>query len=160
MYRVLQERGEVRERRDQLRHPAYRKPELLAEQPNELWSWDITKLLGPSKWTYYYLYVILDVFSRYVVGWTVQYPESARGAEQLSAQALTRPRIAPGRLRLHADRGGAMTSTPVAFLLADLGVTTTPSRPDTSTDNPYTAAQFKPLKYRPGFPDRFGSIEH
>lgn len=160
MYRVLQERGEVRERRDQLRHPAYRKPELLAEQPNELWSWDITKLLGPSKWTYYYLYVILDVFSRYVVGWTVQYRESARVAEQLIAQALTQHRIAPGRLTIHADRGSAMTSKPVAFLLADLGVTKTHSRPYTSTDNPYSEAQFKTLKYRPGFPDRFGSIEH
>jgi len=160
MYRVLNERGEVRERRDQLRHPAYHKPELLAEQPNQLWSWDITKLLGPAKWTYYYLYVILDVFSRYVVGWTVQYRESARVAEPLIARALTQHQIAPGQLTVHADRGSSMTSKPVAFLLADLGVTKTHSRPYTSTDNPYSEAQFKTLKYWPGFPDRFGSIQH
>ena len=160
MYRVLNERGEVRERRDQLHHPAYRKPELLAEQPNELWSWDITKLLGPAKWTYYYLYVILDVFSRYVVGWTVQYLESARIAEQLIAQALAHHRIAPGQLTIHADRGSSMTSKPVAFLLADLGVTKTHSRPYTSTDNPYSEAQFKTLKYSRGFPSHFGSIQH
>jgi putative transposase len=125
MYRVLDDRAEVRERRDQLRHPTYSKPELLAEQPNQLWSWDITKLLGPAKWTYFYLYVILDVFSRYVVGWTVQYRKSARVAEQLIAQAVAQHRIAPGRLTVHADRGSAMTSKPVAFLLADLGVTKT-----------------------------------
>jgi putative transposase len=160
MYRVLNERGEVRERRDQLRHPVYRKPELLAEQPNQLWSWDITKLLGPAKWTYFYLYVILDVFSRYVVSWTVQYRESARVAEQLIAQALTQHQITPGQLTIHADRGSSMTSKPVAFLLADLGVTRTHSRPYTSTDNPYSEAHFKTLKYRPGFPDRFGSIQH
>jgi putative transposase len=160
MYRVLNERGEVRERRNQLRHPAYHKPELLAEQPNQLWSWDITKLLGPARWTYYYLYVILDVFSRYVVGWTVQYRESARVAEQLIAQALTQHEIAPEQLTIHADRGSSMTSKPAAFLLADLGVTKTHSRPYTSTDNPYSEAQFKTLKYCPGFPDRFGSIQH
>ena len=160
MYRVLDERAEVRERRAQLRHPAYSKPELLAEQPNQLWSWDITKLLGPAKWTYYYLYVILDVFSRYVVGWTVQYRESARVAKELIAQAMAQHQIAPGQLTIHADRGSSMTSKPVAFLLADLGVTKTHSRPYTSTDNPYSEAQFKTLKYQPGFPDRFGSIEH
>jgi putative transposase len=108
MYRVLDDRAEVRERRDQLRHPTYSKPELLAEQPNQLWSWDITKLLGPAKWTYFYLYVILDVFSRYVVGWTVQHRESARVAEQLIAQAMAQHRIAPGQLTIHADRGSAM----------------------------------------------------
>ena len=159
MYRVLGERGGVRERRDQLTHPAYSKPELLAERPNELWSWDITKLLGPSKWSYFYLYVILDVFSRYVVGWTVQYRESASVAEQLIAQALLQQQVEPGSLTLHADRGSSMTSKPVAFLLADLGVTKTHSRPYTSTDNPYSEAQFKTLKYRPGFPDRFATIE-
>jgi len=158
MYRALADRGQVRERRNQLTHPAYAKPELLAQGPNELWSWDITKLLGPAKWTYYYLYVILDVFSRYVVGWTVQYRESAQVAEQLLAQAVAQQQIAPGQLIVHADRGGSMTSKPVAFLLADLGVTKTHSRPYTSTDNPYSEAQFKTLKYRPGFPDRFGSI--
>jgi putative transposase len=159
MYRLLAERAEVRERRDQLRHPAYAKPELLAERPNQLWSWDITKLLGPAKWTYYYLYVILDVFSRYVVGWTVQHRESASVAEQLIAQAVAQQGISPGALTLHADRGSSMTSKPVAFLLADLGITRTHSRPYTSTDNPFSEAQFRTLKYRPGFPGHFGSIE-
>jgi putative transposase len=135
-------------------------PELLAERPNELWSWDITKLLGPAKWTYFYLYVILDVFSRYVVGWTVQHRERAPVAEQLIAQACQQQQIARGQLTVHADRGSSMTSKPVAFLLADLGVTRTHSRPYTSTDNPYSEAQFKTLKYRPGFPQRFDSIEH
>jgi putative transposase len=160
MYRILAEKGESRERRDQLVHPAYRKPELLAERPNELWSWDITKLLGPAKWTYFYLYVILDVFSRYVVGWTIQHRESAVVAERLIAQALLQQGITPGQLTIHADRGSSMRSKPVAFLLADLGVTKTHSRPYTSTDNPYSEAQFKTLKYRPDFPDRFGSILH
>lgn len=159
MYRLLAEQGELRERRDQLTHPSYAKPELLAERPNELWSWDITKLLGPQKWTYYYLYVILDVFSRYVTAWTVQHRESAAVAEQLIAQAAQQQGIVPGQLSVHADRGSSMTSKPVAFLLADLGVTKTHSRPYTSSDNPYSEAQFKTLKYRPGFPDRFGSIE-
>jgi putative transposase len=159
MYRLLAAAGEVRERRDQLVHPAYAKPELLAERPNELWSWDITKLLGPRKWTYYYLYVILDVFSRYVVGWTIQYQESARVAKALIAQAIEQQGIMPGQLTIHADRGPSMTSKPVAFLLSDLGVTKTHSRPYTSTDNPYSEAQFKTLKYRPDFPDRFGCIE-
>lgn len=160
MYRILAERGETKERRDQLVHPAYSKPELLATRPNELWSWDITKLLGPAKWTYFYLYVLLDVFSRYVVGWTIQHRESARIAEQLIAQAIEQQGILPGQLTVHADRGSSMTSKPVAFLLADLGVTKTHSRPYTSTDNPYSEAQFKTLKYRPDFPDRFDSILH
>ena len=158
MYRLLAAAGEVRERRDQLTHPPYHKPELLAQQPNTLWSWDITKLLGPAKWTYYYLYVILDVFSRYVVAWTIQYRESASVAEQLIAQAIAQQQVPPGQLTIHADRGSAMRSKPVAFLLADLGVTKTHSRPYTSTDNPYSEAQFKTLKYRPDFPDRFLSI--
>jgi putative transposase len=161
MYRLLASaNGQVRERRDQLAHPAYQRPELLAERPNEVWSWDLTKLLGPAKWTYFYLYVILDVFSRYAVGWTVQHRESASVAEQLIAQACEQQRIARGQLTVHADRGSSMTSKPVAFLLADLGVTKTHSRPYTSTDNPYSEAQFKTLKYRPGFPQRFDSIEH
>lgn len=160
MYRLLAGEGQVRERRDQLTHPAYSKPELLAERPNELWSWDITKLLGPAKWTYYYLYVIMDVFSRYTVGWTIQHRESGAVAKQLIAQAIEQQQIAPGQLTVHADRGSSMTSKPVAFLLADLGVTKTHSRPYTSTDNPYSEAQFKTLKYRPDFPDRFGSIQH
>jgi putative transposase len=160
MYRLLAANGELRERRDQLRHPAYAKPELLAERPNEVWSWDITKLLGPAKWTYYYLYVILDVFSRYTVGWSVQQRESASVAEALIAQAAAQQQIEPGTLTVHADRGSSMTSKPVALLLADLGVTKTHSRPYTSTDNPYSEAHFRTLKYRPGFPARFDSIEH
>lgn len=158
MYRMLAEQDEVRERRNQLTHPAYTKPELLAERPNELWSWDITKLLGPEKWTYFYLYVILDVFSRYVVGWTVQERESAALASDLIAQASAQQQITAGQLTIHADRGSSMRSKPVAFLLADLGITKTHSRPYTSTDNPYSEAQFKTMKYRPGFPDRFGSM--
>ena len=160
MYRLLAANGEVRERRDQLAHPPYAAPELLAEQPNEVWSWDITKLKGPAKWTHYYLYVILDVFSRYAVGWTVQHRESAGVAKALIGQAVDQQKISRDQLTVHADRGPAMTSKPVAFLLADLGVTKTHNRPYTSTDNPYSEAQFKTLKYRPGFPVRFDSIEH
>jgi putative transposase len=160
MYRLLEARhGGVRERRDQLTHPAYAKPELLAERPNELWSWDISKLLGPAKWTYFYLYVILDVFSRYVVGWTVQHRETGPIAEALIAQAIEQQQIPRDQLAIHADRGGPMRSKPVAFLLADLGVTKTHSRPYTSTDNPYSEAHFKTLKYRPEFPQRFETIE-
>jgi putative transposase len=159
MYRILADNKEVRERRNQLRHPSYEKPELLAGGPNELWSWDITKLLGPCKWTYYYLYVILDVFSRYVTGWLIAYRESARLAEQLIQETSQRQDIEPGRLTIHADRGSSMRSKPVAFLLADLGVTKTHSRPHVSNDNPYSEAQFKTLKYRPDFPKRFGCIE-
>ena len=161
MYRLLKAKhGGVRERRDQLTHPPYAKPELLAESPNELWSWDISKLLGPAKWTYFYLYVILDVFSRFVVGWTVQYRETAQLAKALIEQATEQQQITPKILTLHADRGGPMRSKPVAFLLADLGVTKTHSRPYTSTDNPYSESNFKTLKYRPEFPQRFDSIEH
>jgi len=159
MYRLLSVRGEARERRNQLTHPAYARPELLAQGPNEIWSWDITKLLGPAKWTYFYLYVILDVFSRYPVGWTVQHRESAQVAKALIAQAAEQQEIVPGTLTVHADRGSSMTSKPVAFLLADLGITKTHSRPYTSSDNPYSEAQFKTLKYRPNFPARFSSIE-
>jgi len=160
MYRILAEQGESRERRDQLVHPTYAKPELLATRPNALWSWDITKLLGPAKWTYFYLYVLLDVFSRYVVGWTIQHRESAEVAKDLIAQSIEQQGVEAGQLTVHADRGPAMRSKPVAFLLADLGVTKTHSRPYTSSDNPYSEAQFKTLKYRPGFPDRFDSILH
>jgi putative transposase len=159
-YRVLAENAEVRERRDQLRHPHYAAPELLATRPNELWSWDITKLVGPTKWTYYYLYVVLDVFSRYTVGWMLAEGESARLAEKLIAESCERQGIAPGQLTVHADRGAAMTSKPVALLLADLGVTKSHSRPHVSNDNPFSESQFKTLKYRPDFPDRFGSLEH
>jgi putative transposase len=161
MYRLLAARhGGVRERRDQREHPPYAAPELLAEKPNEVWSWDISKLKGPAKWTYYYLYVILDVFSRYVVGWTVQHRESAALAQALIAQAVEQQQIARHQLTIHADRGSSMTSKPVAFLLADLGVLRSHNRPYTSTDNPYSEAQFKTLKYRPQFPARFDSIEH
>jgi len=160
MYRLLEQLGETRERRDQLVHPSYARPELLATAPNQLWSWDITKLLGPAKWTYYYLYVILDVFSRYVTGWMVAYRESAELAKQLIQQTVEKYAIPPGQLTLHADRGSSMRSKPVAFLLADLGVTKTHSRPYTSDDNPYSESQFRTLKYRPDFPDYFGSIQH
>jgi putative transposase len=160
MYRLLAAKhGGVRERRDQLTHPGYAKPELLAERPNELWSWDISKLKGPAKWTYFYLYVILDVFSRYVVAWTVQHRENGQLAKTLIEQATEQQQITPRVLTLHADRGGPMRGKPVAFLLADLGVTKTHSRPYTSSDNPYSEAHFKTLKYRAEFPDRFDSIE-
>jgi len=159
MYRMLAERHEVRERRNQLRHPHYAAPELLARRPNELWSWDITKLLGPAKWTYFYLYVMLDVFSRYVVGWMVTHRESATLAEKFIRETCARQGIDRGQLTIHADRGSAMTSKPVALLLADLGVTKTHSRPHVSNDNPFSEAQFKTLKYRPDFPERFGSIQ-
>jgi len=159
MYRLLAENGEVKERRAQRAHPAYAKPELLASRPNETWTWDITKLKGPSKWTYFYLYVILDLYSRYAVGWTVQHRESGEIAKALIAQAAEQQEVRPGTLTVHADRGSAMTSKPVAFLLSDLGITRTHNRPYTSTDNPYSESQFKTLKYRPGFPERFTSIE-
>lgn len=159
MYRLLAAHAEVRERRAQLRHPLYAAPELLARRPNELWSWDITKLLGPAKWTYFYLYVMLDVFSRYVVDWMVAHRESATLAEQFIRETCARQAIAREQLTVHADRGSAMTSKPVALLLADLGVTKTHSRPHVSNDNPFSEAQFKTLKYRPEFPGRFGSIQ-
>ena len=159
LYRILDEEGETRERRDQLTHPLYQKHELLATGPNQLWSWDITKLLGPAKWTYFYLYVILDVFSRYVVGWMIADREGKELAKQLIAATCDKHEIAPGQLTLHADRGSSMTSKPVAFLLADLGVTKTHSRPHVSDDNPFSESQFKTLKYRPDFPDRFGSLQ-
>ena len=159
MYRILEENHQVKERRDQLRHPPYAAPELLASWPNEVWSWDITKLLGPTKWTYFYLYVILDIFSRYVVGWMVAHRESASLAQRLIEETLERHHIEPGTLTLHADRGPSMTSKQVAFFLADLGVTKTHSRPYVSNDNPYSESQFKTLKYRPEFPERFGSYQ-
>ena len=161
MYRILAaHHGGVRERRNQLTHPAYARPELLAQRPNELWSWDVSKLKGPAKWTYFYLYVVLDVFSRYVVGWTVQHRENGQLAKALIEQATEQQQITPEILTLHADRGQPQRSKPVAFLLADLGITRTHSRPYTSTDNPYSESNFKTLKYRPEFPDRFDDIEH
>ena len=159
MYRLLEEHGQVRERRDQLRHPAYQKPELLATQPNQVWSWDITKLRGPVKWTYFYLYVILDLFSRYVVGWMVAPRESAELAKKLIQESLAKQGVSPGQLHIHADNGPSMTSKTLALKLADLGVTKSHSRPYVSDDNPFSESQFKTMKYRPAFPDRFGSLE-
>jgi putative transposase len=159
MYRILAAAGEARERRDQLRHPVYAKPELLASVPNQVWSWDITKLKGPAKWNHYQLYVILDIYSRYVVGWMLAERESAVLAKKLMDATIRKQRVDAGQLTIHADRGSSMTSKDVAFLLADLGVTKTHSRPHVSNDNPYSEAHFKTLKYRPEFPERFGSIE-
>jgi putative transposase len=158
MYRILAEHDEVRERRNQLRHPVYRKPELLATGPNQVWSWDITKLRGPSTGVYYYLYVIIDIYSRYVVGWMIAEAESAELAEQLIAETCTKQDVARAQLTIHADNGGPMTAKTVAILLADLGVAKSHSRPHVSNDNPYSEAQFKTLKYRPDYPDRFGSV--
>ena len=159
MYRILAENEQVRERRDQLRHPCYQAPELIASGPNEVWSWDITKLLGSAKWTYFYLYVILDIFSRYVVGWMLAYRESAELGKKLIEQTIERQDICAGTLTVHADRGAPMTSKAVAFFLAGLGVTKTHSRPYVSNDNPYSESQFKTMKYRPEFPERFGCYQ-
>jgi putative transposase len=159
MYRILAEEGELKERRAVRRHTQYAKPELLATEPNQLWSWDITKLKGPVKWTYFYLYVILDVFSRYVAGWMVASRESATLAKKLISETCARQGIELGQLTLHADRGSSMKSKAVALLLADLSITKTHSRPHVSNDNPFSEAQFKTLKYRPEFPQRFGSLE-
>lgn len=159
MYRLLTKHKEVRERRNQLRHPAYAMPKLLATKPNEVWTWDITKLSGPVTWTCFHLYVILDLYSRYVVGWMIAPNESAELAKTLIAASCTKQGIVPGTLTLHADKGPSMTSKPVAFLLADLGVTKSHSRPYVSNDNAFSESAFKTLKYRPEFPERFGSIE-
>jgi len=159
MHRILAQNGELKQRRNQLRHPQYKKPELLATGPNQVWTWDITKLLGPAKWTYFHLYVILDIFSRYVVGWMVAPRETAELARRLIADTCEKQGIVPCTLTIHADRGTSMTSKPVALLMADLGVTKTHSRPHVSDDNPFSESQFKTLKYMPEFPERFGSIE-
>jgi len=158
MYRILARHGMTKQRR-QSSPRNYKKPELLATRPNQLWSWDITKLKGPTKWTYYYLYKIIDVYSRNVVGWMVAHGESAALAEGLIADTMLKQEIKPGQLTIHADRGSSMTSVTVGQLLADLGVTKTHSRPHVSNDNPYSESAFKTLKYRPGFPECFGSIE-
>lgn len=160
MYRLLRQRAMVRERRAQARRPAHIKPELVATAPNQVWSWDITKLAGPHKWTWFHLYVILDVYSRYAVGWLVAPRESDRLAEQLIADAIYQQQVPAGQLTLHADRGTSMTSKTVAQLLADLGVLRSHSRPHVSNDNPFSEAQFKTLKYSPRFPTRFASIGH
>ena len=158
MYRILAENQEIRERRNQLQHPVYAKPELLATHPNQVWSWDITKLRGAVTWTYYYLYVILDVYSRYVVGWMVAERESEELAQALIRATCDKQGIQPGQLTLHADNGSAMIAKSVAQLLIDLDVVQSHSRPHVSDDNPYSEAQFKTLKYRPDYPERFGSL--
>ena len=160
MHRILAANAESRERRDQLRRPRYAAPQLLATGPNELWSWDITKLLGPQKWSYYYLYVLLDVFSRYAVGWLLAERESGALAKRLIGESCERQGIEPGQLTIHSDRGGPMTSKTLAQLYADLGVTKTHGRPHVSNDNPFSESQFKTIKYRPTFPSQFGSQEH
>jgi putative transposase len=160
MYRILSDAREVRERRNQLRHPVYKKPELLATAPNQVWSWDITKLLGPQKWSYFYLYVILDIFSRYVIGWMLARRESGALAKRLIRESVDKQNVSANQLTIHSDCGPSMKSQTVAQLLATLGVTKSHSRPYVSSDNPFSEAQFKTLKYRPEFPDRFGSQQH
>lgn len=159
MYRILRENRMVRERRNQRQHPTYKKPELLADGPNQLWSWDITKLKGPVKWTYYCLYVLLDVFSRQVVGWMIAPNESAELGQDLIKSSIAKHHVEPTSLTIHSDRGSPMTAKSMAFMLADLGVTKSHSRPNVSNDNPFSESLFKTLKYRPEFPERFGSIE-
>ena len=159
MYRLLRSENEVRERRNQRTHPSYRKPELLATRPNTVWSWDITKLLGPVKWTYFYLYVILDIFSRYVVGWMIAGRESAELAGLLIEETCLKQGIDFNQLTIHSDRGPAMKAKTMAQLLANLGITKSFSRPHVSNDNPFSESHFKTLKYRPTFPKRFGSLE-
>jgi putative transposase len=159
MYRILEAHAEVRERRQQRQHPVYHKPELLAEGPNQVWSWDITKLRGPAKWTHFALYTIIDIFSRYVVGWMIAERESAELAKQLIATAAANQQIEPEQLTLHADNGKPMKAKTLALLLSDLGVNKSHSRPYVSDDNPFSEAQFKTLKYHPDYPDRFGCIQ-
>jgi putative transposase len=160
MYRILDSAKEIRERRNQLRHPNYTAPQLLATAPNQVWSWDITKLLGPAKWTYYYLYVLLDLFSRYVVGWMLADRESGALASRLIEESCSQQGIDASQLSLHSDRGPAMTSRSLALLAARLGIQLSHNRPHVSNDNPFSESQFKTLKYHPEFPDRFGSFEH
>jgi putative transposase len=159
MYRILAHENQVQERRNQLCHPTYVKPELLASAPNQVWSWDITKLCGPATWTYYYLYVIVDIFSRYVVGWLIAEHESAELAQELISQTCAKHHIAPDQLTLHADNGGPMIAKTLGQLLCDLEVAKSHSRPHVPNDNPYSEAQFKTLKYRPDYPDRFQGQE-
>ena len=159
MYRVLGAHDEVRERRRHATHPAKVKPELVATEPNQVYSWDITKLLGPVKWAYYYLYVIIDIYSRYVPGWMLARSENAKLAEALLADTVAKQRIGHGQLTIHADRGSSMTSNPVVELLTFLGIARSHSRPHVSNDNPFSESQFRTMKYRPEFPDRFGCYE-
>lgn len=159
MYRILAAENEVRERRNQLRHPNYKRPELLATEPNRVWSWDITKLRGPIKWSYFQLYVVLDIYSRYVVGWLLAHRESTELAKRLISESCKKQGIEAGQLSIHADRGTAMMSKGLAQLMSDLGVDNSHSRPHVSNDNPFSESQFKTLKYRPEYPNRFGSFE-
>ena len=158
MYRLLAAAGETRERRRQRTHPAKKRPELIATAANQVWSWDITKLAGPTRGVYYELFVIIDIYSRYVVGWAVAAAESGDLAKAFIAETLVGQGVERDQLTLHADRGTSMTSKPVAHLLVDLGVARSHSRPHVSNDNPFSEAQFKTLKYCPAFPSRFGSI--
>jgi putative transposase len=159
MYRVLRDHGEVGDRRRHATHPARVKPELVAAKPNQVYSWDITKLHGPQKWTYYYLYTVIDIYSRYVPGWMLARAERASLAEALMAETIAKQGIGAGELTIHSDRGSPMIAKPVAHLLADLGVTKSHSRPHVSNDNPYSESHFRTLKYRPDFPKTFGSFE-
>lgn len=159
MYRLLGERAQVHERRNQLRHPAHPKPQLVARGPNQVWTWDITKLLGPASWTYYYLYVVIDIYSRYVVGWLVASCESSPLAARLLEESYLKHDVRPEQLTVHADRGSSMSSKTVAQMLAGLGVVKSHSRPRVSNDNPYSESQFKTLKYSPLFPERFDSLQ-
>jgi len=158
MYRILEKHGEVKERRNQCKHANYKKPELLATRPNQVWSWDITKLKGPVKWTYFYLYVILDIFSRYAVGWMVAPRENAALAQELIAETVLKHEVEPGSLTIHSDRGSPMKAKSTALLMADLGVTKSHSRPHVSDDNPFSESQFKTMKYSPEFPGPFGCL--
>lgn len=159
MYRVLAEHDEVRERRLLRRHPVYQKPELLATEPNEVWSWDITYLRGANKWEHYPLYTVLDIYSRYVVGWMIAEAESSELAKQLIAETAVKQGIQPDQLTLHADNGSPMKGKALGQLLVDLGITRSHSRPHTSDDNPFSEAQFKTMKYHASYPERFGSIQ-
>jgi putative transposase len=159
MYRLLKDKhGHVTDRRNQATHPPKVKPELVAHTPNTVWTWDITKLKGPTKWTYYYLYVVIDIYSRYVVGWMLADRESSELAKTLLTETARKEGVTRDQLTIHADRGSSMASKPVAFLLADLGITKSHSRPRVSNDNPYIESHFKTFKYCPTFPGSFGSL--
>lgn len=158
MYRILNDHAEVHERRHVRKHPVYKKPELLATSPNQVWSWDITALRGPAKWMNYPLYTVLDIYSRYVVGWMIAEVESSELAKQLIAEITHKQAIQTDQLILHADNGAPMRGKPLSQLLLDLGITRSHNRPYTSDDNPFSEAQFKTMKYRPDYPDRFDSL--
>jgi len=158
MYRILHDKQQVKERRRYKRTSNFSKPELLATKPNEVWSWDITKLKAQVKWTYFYLYVIIDIFSRFVVGWMIAHQEKASLATKLIGETCLKQDISPNQLTIHSDRGSSMTSKPVQLLLSDLGIVKSHSRPYVSDDNPFSESQFKTLKYHPKFPERFGCM--